>query len=533
MTSATRFQRWCRGTIGREALTFSVDDLLGVDAATIDTDGFPPTWRQDDLELDLSYVFEPGADDDGVTVHVPLVLLPRLPSAGVDWLVPGHRHELVTALIRTLPKPIRRLLAPAPERAREALDGVGPGDGPLLEVLARRLGSLAGTLVTPADFDVARLPRHLRLRFSVEDVDGRVVAAGRDLDARSTALAEQARRAVAAATPGHLERRGLRGWPEGGLPRIVETVVDGGRAVAYPTLVDEGESVGVRIVTGPAEQERLMAAATRRLMLLAVPGAPVQVERRLLAELGPVASSRAASGVNDLRDLATVRDQLRPPHPGPDQTDGPGGDHGGIELPGPPELLADCLVAAADRLITARGGPAWDDESHRRLQQAAKDRLVSLAVAAAGQVAAIVAAAVTLAERLDRSPSAVAPAVADMRSHLARLVHPGFVGDTGLTRLPHLARYVEAIGHRLDKLRERPDRDRHLMARARSLEAAYDHVVARLSPARRTDDDVVAVRWMLEELRVSLFAQVLGTAQPVSEQRVRRALAALEQDPSR
>ncbi|MGH9210185.1 MAG: ATP-dependent RNA helicase HrpA [Acidimicrobiales bacterium] len=495
--SSRAFHRWWKDAAGRDrdALTFTLDDLLGRDAAAIDTAGFPLTWAQDDLVLDLSYVFEPGADEDGVTVHVPLVVLPRLAgSASLDWHVPGHRLELVTALIRTLPKPIRRALAPAQGRAEEALDGLASHDGPLLDVLARRLGVLAGTAVTPADLDMGRLPRHLRLRFSIEDADGAVVGSGRDLGTLSAALAERSRRAVAAATPGQPERSGLRAWPGGTLPRVIETDVgEGPRAMAYPTLVDEGETVGVRIVTNPADQERSMWAATRRLLLLAVPRAQSQVERRLRAEPGLGAVGRRAPG----------------------------------RAVGLTDLAADCVTGAADRLLAARGGPAWDEEGHRRLEQAAGDRLALLAVAAAAQAAGIVIAASALEDRLGNAPPALAPAIADIRDQLSRLVHPGFVTATGLTRLQHLARYVEAIRLRLDKLRERPDRDRDLMARARALEAAYDDLVAGLPPSRRSGADVGTARWMLEELRVSLFAQVLGTARPVSEQRVRHTLTAL------
>ena len=482
VVSAREFGRWWKETSGHDpdALTFTLDDLLGLDAAEVDTGGFPLTWTPPgaaDLVLDLSYVFEPGADDDGVTAHVPLVLLPRLSSAGVDWHVPGHRLELVTALIRTLPKALRRELSPVPERAREALDGISPSDGPLLAVLARRLG------VGPDDFDVTRLPRHLQLRFSVEDGEGTVVAAGRDLDALSAALAERARRAVAVATPGHLERSGLREWPAGGLPRRVE---GSGGALAFPTLVDEGATVGVRIVTTPADQERLMWAATRRLLLLAVPQAGSQVVRRLRTQ-------PELAGVVDVAGLA-----------------------------------ADCVKAAADRLLAARGGPAWDEDGYRRLVEAARDRLAALAVAAAGQAAGIGAAVAALEVRLGGiSAPALAPATDDMRRQLARLVHPGFVTAAGLTRLQDVARYLEAVRVRLDKLRERPDRDRELMACAHAVEIAYDDLVAHLPTERRAEPDVVDARWLLEELRVSLFAQALGTARPVSEQRVRRTLAAL------
>jgi ATP-dependent helicase HrpA len=190
-------------------------------------------------------------------------------------------------------------------------------------------------------------------------------------------------------------------------------------------------------------------------------------------------------------------------------------------------LAADCVLAAADRLLASRGGPAWDDEGFERLREAARDRLAPLAVAAAGQAASIVGAASSLGERLASAPPGLAAAASDMTSQLGDLVYPGFVAATGLARLPELTRYLEAVRLRLGKLRDRPDRDRELMATVRSLEDRYAEAVEALPPSRRSGSDVADARWLLEELRVSLFAQSLGTPVPVSPQRVTRAIAAL------
>jgi ATP-dependent helicase HrpA len=500
VVSARHFERWWRDTREGEPhrLTFTLDDLVQPGAAAVDPADFPVVWiagaREGEsnghgVELDLSYVFERGADDDGVTVHIPIALLPSVVAERFDWHVPGHRPELVAALMRTLPKALRRQLAPLQERAEEALAGMSPRDGPLLDALARRLSRLTGIGVASTDFDPARLPPHLRMRFSIEQGDGTVLAAARHLAALADGLAGHARRAVAAETRS-LERTGLRSWDAGTLPRTIEATVAGRRVPAYPALTDEGDSVGVRVVATPDEQERMMWAGTRRLLLLAVPRARSQVKQRLDAE--PALAST-----------------------------GPG-------LPGPSELLDDCLTAAADRILTTHGGPAWDEDGHTLLERQARNRLARLAVAAAGRSAGIVAAASDVDERLTAtSVPALRPAVDDMRQHLARLVYPGFVCDAGLERLPDIARYIEALEHRLHKLRERPERDREQMLRASTLEARYDDLVSRLPPSRRQDPEIVEARWLLEELRVSLFAQVVGTAKPVSEQRVGRTLAAL------
>jgi ATP-dependent helicase HrpA len=489
VTSARAFDRWWRAA-GRdepEGLSLGFDDVVEPGAAVPDRAGLPSTWTQDDLDLAVSYVYEPGSDDDGVTVHVPLAVLPRLDPAPFSWHVPGHRSELVTALIRSLPKALRRRLMPAPERAREALAGVTPADGPLRPVLARQLSALAGgeAAVTPGDLVVDALPAHLRVRFRVEDDEtgGAEVASGRDLKALQRQLAEPARRAVAeavaAVAPG-LERSGLSRWDVGALPRAVEAS-SGSRPVrGYPALVDEGTTVGVAVMATPAHQALAMGAGTRRLLLLFVPGARTEVERRL----------------RSVPALATVS-----PH-----------------YPAVAALTEDCLSAAADRLVAARGGPAWDEDGFRVLADAARERLTALAVGAAGRAADLVAAAHTLEARLDGTGAAAfAPAADDMRAQLRRLLAPGFVGRAGLARLADLGRYVEAVRLRLDKLGERRRRDRDLMQRVQVLERAYDE--------RRGDPEVAEVAWMLEELRVSFFAQALGTPRPVSEQRIRRVLA--------
>ena len=436
----------------------------------------------------MTYTFGPGAPDDGVTVHVPLAVLNQVHTDGFDWQVPGHRLDLVTALVRSLPKALRRHLVPAPDRAREALAGISPADGPLLDVLARRLATMSGEPVTPRDFDLANVADHLRVRFRVEDGDGAEVASGRDLGALRRRLGGRARRAVADAAPG-IERRGLTTWDLGTLPQAVDVTSAGVPVRGYPALLDEGDSVAVRVMASPDDQARAMRGGTRRLLLLAVPAARRDAERRLRAVPALAATPAHVPSLADLAD--------------------------------------DCATAAADRIVSSEGGPAWDEDAFARLLAAARARLAPLAGGAAAQAAELVAAAVALDGRLDatRAP-ALQPAVEDMRAQVHTLVRPGFVTTTGLGRLRDLGRYLEGVRVRLDKLGDRPARDRELMATARGVEDDYAAAVAALPRTRRGDPDVVEARWLLEELRISFFAQMLGTARPVSAQRVRKALAA-------
>ena len=488
VTSARAFDRWWSRARqdAPDLLTFTLDDLLDPAAGPVDGEAFPTTWRQGERSFDVTYTFGPGADDDGVTVHVPLAALNEVRPAGFDWQVPGHRLDLVTALVRSLPKGVRRRLVPAPDRAREALAGIGPGDGPLLEVLARRLAGMSGERVVPGDFDLARVPAHLLVRFRVEDGDGGEVASGRDLVALQRELGREVREAVAGAARG-IERRGLRTWDIGELPRVVDTIAGGHPVRGYPALVDEGETAGVRVLASEPDQAPAMAAGTRRLLLLAVPTARREAERRL----------------RRIPALAAVP----------------------ARYPGVDALADDCAAAAADRIVAAEGGPAWDATGFDRLAAAARTRLGPLAAGAAAQAGDLVAAALALEARLAAAGApALAPAVADMRAQVRSLVAPGFVSRAGLPRLRDIGRYLEAVRHRLDKLGERSARDRDLMLRAQALEHAYTDARDALAPERRRAPDVVDVAWLLEELRVSLFAQTLGTARPVSEPRVRAAI---------
>ena len=273
VVSAAHFDRWWRDARREDPdrLTFTRELLVDEQAAdAIDPREWPQTWKQGDLTLQLSYRFEPGTDNDGVTVHVPLPLLGQVRADRFEWLVPGLRAELVTTLIRSLPKELRRPLVPVPETVAAVVAALQPRREPLLDAMARAIEQLRGVRVPPGAWDLSRLPPHLRMTFRVEDSERGVLAEGNDLGA----VRDQVRpllRDELTAQSAQLERSGERSWTMGTLPHEV-TLPGTGQAVrAYPALVDEGETVGVRVLETPGAQRAAMHAGTRRLLLLTAP----------------------------------------------------------------------------------------------------------------------------------------------------------------------------------------------------------------------------------------------------------------------
>jgi ATP-dependent helicase HrpA len=487
VVSARHFDAWWKKArhADPDLLTLTRDDLLHRDAEDETLD----TWRAGDLALPVSYRFEPGAVDDGVTVHVPVDVLARLGGDEFAWQVPALREELVTALLRSLPKELRRNFVPVPDTARAVLAELTPGQEPLLAGIQRELHRRTGVLVALTAFDIGKLPTHLRVTFSVEDASGRVVARGKDLDTLQEQLAAPVRAAVAAAVAGEVERSGLRSWPADlvELPRTLERTSGAHTVRGFPALVDAGDAVAIRVFATAAEQGSAMSAGTRRLLRLAVSSPVKAVERSLSTR------ARLVLGANPDGSLTA--------------------------------LLDDCADAAVDALVEA---PVWSRTAFDGLRERVAADLVPTTTAITALVEKVLAAAheVRLALPVDPPPAQV-EAVDDVRDQFRRLLPVGFVTATGRAHLADLARWLTAIGRRLERLPRDLDADRGRMTRVRAVQGAYDELVAALPSARAAAEDVRDIARLIEELRVSLWAQQLGTARPVSEQRIYRAIDAI------
>ncbi|MDT4942637.1 MAG: ATP-dependent helicase HrpA, partial [Pseudonocardiales bacterium] len=485
--SARHFDAWWKKERHRspELLALTRADLL----RAVETDEHPDTWQAGEVSLPVSYRFEPGAPDDGVTVHVPVEVLARLGGDEFAWQVPALREELVVALLRSLPKDLRRHFVPAPDTARAVLAALESGPEPLLEAVQRELQRRTGVLVPVDAFDLAKVPAHLRVTFAVEDATGAEVARGKDLAALQDQLAGPVRRAVAAAVAGELERTGLHDWPAGlaDLPQRMERTTGAHTVHGFPALVDEGGAVAIRVLPTAAEQRAAMRAGTRRLLRLVLPSPVRAVERTLSAR------ARLVLGSN------------------------PDGSIGA--------LIDDAADATVDALV---GDPAWTKTEFGALRDRVGADLVAVTQAVVSDVERVLAAAHEVRLALpDRPPPAQTESIEDVRAQFRALLPPGFVTVTGRPRLADLARYVTAIGRRLDRLPRDVDTDRARMARVRVVQQAYDELIRALPPGRAAEDDVQTIRWQIEELRVSLWAQQLGTPRPISEQRIFRTIDAI------
>ncbi|KIA60206.1 ATP-dependent RNA helicase HrpA [Nocardia vulneris] len=491
IVSVRHFDKWWKGASRKDPalLDFSTATVVNENAAALDPAAFPDAWRQGELSFPLTYQFEPGQEEDGVTVRIPVEQLAHVRAVGFDWLVPGMRDELAAALIKTLPKALRRSVVPAPDFAAAALAALTPRAEPLRTGLSRELSRLGSITIDPSDLDPSALPDHLRMTFAAVDTDGRVLASGKSLQTLKTRLAEQVSASVARATAG-AERAPAAVWTSESLGTVEETVrreVAGQTVTGYPALVPEGDGVAVRVLSSPAAQASAMRAGTRALVLNAIPTSV----RTVTASLPP--TDRLALSQNP---------------------------YGSIDA-----LVEDCRAAAADELIAAAGGPVRSPDDFTALVAKIRPDLTTA-------VARLVRLLVPILAEAHRVSAALADTTErdiadDVRDQLDNLVFPGFVSEWGSTRLRELPRYLQGAVARLEALPGSAVRDRQSMAELDRAIAAYDRLLNSLPENRRGTPAVTEIWWMLEEFRVSLFAQKLGTPYPVSAKRIERAIAAV------
>jgi ATP-dependent helicase HrpA len=491
VVSVRHFDRWWRDAQRPGLLELTPLDLRTLDGEAVDLDGYPDVWTTaTGVTIPLMYRFEPGLPLDGVTARVPLAAINQVSEEGFDWLVPGYRNELVSALVRTLPKSVRRQLIPAAETVEAAIARLGEPRGRLVDALAAALGDVSGVRVDPDDFAPAELPDHLRMHYVVIDSDGTAHDAGDDLEPMRVRLAGTARAAIAdAARDAGLveERRGIVDWDVGTLPRSVETTRDDVPVKGFPALLDTGDSVALRVVTSEELQLRVHRSGVRRLLLLTAPPSLGAAARELSAgaRLAIAASSTGLA-----------------------------------------ELAAECRAAAVDAVLADHPLP-WDAAAFEAVRADVRARAPAIAGRTLTRAVAALEAAVAVRDRLTALVApALAGSVADAAAHLERLLAAGWVERAGADGVADVARYVSGIGHRLDRLAGDVPRDLRRMAEVRPLERRFA-AIAEGQRRGMIDPAIGELGRQLEELRISVFAQQLGVRGSVSRQKLDRALRQL------
>ncbi|MGA9870479.1 MAG: ATP-dependent RNA helicase HrpA, partial [Rhodococcus sp. (in: high G+C Gram-positive bacteria)] len=487
--SARHFDTWWKKTRRTKPtlLDFTAETVVNADAASVLGGDYPDAWRQGEIRFPLTYQFEPGAEADGVTARIPIALLAQVQPVGFDWLVPGMRAELIATLIKLLPKAQRRNVVPAPDFAAAALAAMKPRSEPVVSALARELSRLGSCRIDPDNFDLSALPAHLRMTFVAVDVDGKVLGSDKDLAALKKRLAPRVIQEVASAVGG-AERAPTLAWTSFSLGNLDETVtrsVGGQTVTGYPALVTEKGGVAVRVLSTPAGQRAAMRDGTRALLLEHAP----RGTKALIA--GIPTRERIALGQNP---------------------------YGSIDA-----LLEDCRKTAVDESMQAHGGPVRSPEKFAALSKAVNADVVDRTSRILALVRPILTAALELRGVLDRSTGDAAD---DVREQYDGLVFDGFVFEFGSDRLAHVPRYLEAATVRLRSLPSSVRRDDAGMDVLDRVYDAYGRLLKSLPESRQQSAAVQDVFWMIEELRVGLFAQSVRTAYPVSEKRVLKAIEA-------
>jgi ATP-dependent helicase HrpA len=486
VVSGAHFDRWWKDERRKnpDLLTFDPAMLTHDTAEQVVASDFPQQWEAEGLTFPISYHFEPGAPDDGLMIDVPVATLNRVADEDFSWNVPGLREELVASLIRSLPKQLRVSFVPAPNTAREFLAAVPPGEEPLLDALERYLRGTRGVAVPRDAWDWSKVPEHLRPTYRVLDEEGREQARGKDLGALKEPLQPQFAAAVAEVAA-ETTTTGQTRWTFGTIPAEQVWRRAGHEVLGYPALDDECTSVGLMVCGSEAEAQARHRLGVARLVLLALPQPDVLSDLDNATKLG----------------LA------------------------GSPYPSVAELVEDCRRAVVLAEVDSRP-PVRDEAAYDALESDLARELEPRLRAVVGDVARLL----DRWRRVDRTLSgradlATLPSLTDMRDQLARLVHRGFVSEAGLDRLRRYPVYLEALEQRRRRLDEQPARDREPLARIVDLQQAYLHQVEALPPGRPPSAALRRARWLLEEYRVSLWAQQLGP-EKVSDQRVRAALAA-------
>ena len=489
--SAKHFDTWwkTKQKVDPEFLNVEKNMLIKPSAQPVKVNDYPDFWYQDNLKLPLSYQFDLGNERDGVTITIPLNILNQIKNSGFDWQVPGFRYDLIISLIKSLPKSLRKSLVPAPNYAEAFLSRVNSTASPLLETLQNEFRKMTGTRIESTDWQLDQVPSYLKMNFSIVD-HNREIAFGKDLVKLQEQLKTEVQQALSSLTQKKsikIEKNNITDWDFGSLPAIYEEKQNNYTIKAYPAIIDNQHSVSIKLVDSLEEQKRLSKLGIRRLLILNIPSPIKYLHEKL--------PNKSKLGLY-FNSFGTVLN-----------------------------LIDDCIACGVDHLIEKNNQPIDNKQQYQQLLTYTKSHINETVVDIAKQVESILTLHFNINKKLKgRVDLSLAFALSDIKQQVSELVYKGFVAQTGYDKLPDIYRYLSAIEKRLEKLGSNMAKDRQAMNIIEEVKNEYQTWLNSLPENQKSLSKVTNIKWMIEELRVNLFAQQLGTPYPISAKRIRQQI---------
>ncbi|WP_428848500.1 ATP-dependent RNA helicase HrpA [Shewanella marinintestina] len=488
--NAPKFLKWWKAAKKStpDLLDFERESLMQRSSEHISALDFPEKWHKGNLVLKVSYHFEPSLPDDGVSVHIPVALINQIDESDFDWIVAGLREEKCIALIKSLPKALRRNFVPAPDYAKACLQAMTPFELPLIDAMCKQLLRMSGTRISPEDFDTSQLTKHLLVNFKIEGDKGKLLAEGRELEPLKASMQGQVVQAIRSVADSGIEKKGLEQWTFGDLPKQFEQKKGNFEVKAFPALVDDKTSVSIKLFDDEFEAQKQHRIGLQRLLLLNIPSPVKHLQK-------------------SLPNKAKLAMYFNP--------------FGQVNI-----LIDDILSAAVQQLLDEKGIDVRSESAFTEAKDWVRQELNPTAEKIALKVEEILTIYNRIKKRLKGKIGLdIAFAMSDIQSQLDQLVFKGFVEQSGWQRLGDLNRYLKGIENRLEKLPVDPNRDRIHMLSVNKVQELLKAQMAKLPKSQPVPDALIEARWMIEEYRVSCFAQVLGTAYPISEKRILNQIA--------
>ena len=474
-----------------QLLHFTREFLLNESSNELSISAYPDTWQQDNLVLPLKYHFSPGDEDDGISVIIPIGILNQVQTQGFDWLIPALRLELIIGLIKGLPKTLRRNFVPAPNYAEACVAAISEFDGPITTAVSKQLLRMTGVRLEEDCWEDVILPKHLTMNFQVVDEKNKLVKQGRDLNDLRAQLQGKVKATIKKVADKGIEKSDVTQWDFGDLPQGYQRKVASMTIKAFPALVDKKTSVAIELFEQEAQAEQVMLAGVSRLILLNIPSPVKYLQEKL--------PNKAKLGLyfNPFGSIA--------------------------------DLLQDCINAACCYLVAEQGPLPRNDVDFKQRLDYVRAEIADCVLEAAIKVEKCLSLAHDIRKMLKGNVALnIIQAHGDIKKQLEQLVFKGFVTASGINKLDNIIRYLNGLVRRLEKLQVDPNQDRLKMLEVDKVSELWQQLMAKQRKDKPVIQEIIDIKWMIEEFRISLFAQNLGTAYPVSAKRISNYLKELD-----